>query len=267
MSTSPSLRRGGFRPAFWPTVMALPAVLVMLALGTWQVQRLHWKTALIESRVARTTGPAVPFPFTAEGVDLKDLEFRRSRVTGRFDHDHEIHLLARSLTGGAGYQIITPLTVTQGPHAGTVVLVNRGWVPMERRDPATRAAGQVSGEVTVEGVIRLPGVQHWMVPDNAPDRNVWFWTDLPAMVRSLGIAGPVAPVFLEAGPAANPGGLPVGGQTRIDLPNDHLQYAITWYSLAVALAVIWFLYTRRAGKGQTRRDRPSRLGSQEPGAP
>jgi surfeit locus 1 family protein len=70
------------------------------------------------------------------------------------------------------------------------------------------------------------------------------------MARHLALPGPVAPVFLEADAAKNPGGLPVGGQTRIELPNDHLQYAITWYSLAVALAVIWYLYNRRRSQGR-----------------
>jgi surfeit locus 1 family protein len=252
MTDSVAPRRGRFRPTFWPTVMAIPAVVIMLGLGTWQVQRLHWKTAVIQERVDRTSAAPIDFPFAAEGPNLADVEFRRSRVTGHFDHGHEIHLLARALTGSPGYQIITPLAVTAGPGAGTTVLVNRGWVPMERRDAATRQAGQVEGDVTVEGVIRRPGEQNWMVPDNAPDKNTWFWTDRPAMVRQLGIGGPVAPVFLEAGPAGNPGGLPIGGQTRIELPNDHLQYAITWYSLAVALAVIWYLYSRR---------RPDKAGS------
>jgi surfeit locus 1 family protein len=249
MNTPAPAQRGRFRPAFWPTVMTVPAVLVMLGLGTWQVQRLHWKTALIEQRVERTTAAPVDFPFAADPAALPDLEFHRSSLAGRFDHAHESHLLARALTGSPGYQIITPLAVTAGPGAGSTVLVNRGWVPMERRDPTTRAAGQVEGEVTVEGVIRRAGVQNWLVPDNEPDKNVWLWADLPGMVRTLGLAGPVAPVFLEAGPAPNPGGLPIGGQTRIDLPNDHLQYAITWYSLAVTLAVIWYLYCRRRPDG------------------
>ena len=103
----------------------------------------------------------------------------------------------------------------------------------------------MSGAVTVEGAIRAPGVQHWLQPDNEPDRNIWFWNDLPAMAAHAGIAPDhLVPVFLEAGPAPNPGGLPIGGQTRVTLPNDHLQYAITWYALAAGLAMIYLLYHR-----------------------
>jgi surfeit locus 1 family protein len=244
--------RRGFHPPFWPTVMAVPMVLILLGLGVWQLQRLEEKNAAIEDRIERTTAAPVAFPFTAEGVDLPALEFHRSAVTGRFLNDREFHLLARSLAGEgeAGYQVITPLEVTAGPHAGAIVLVNRGWVPMDRADPASRAAGQINGETTVEGVIRPPGRQNWMVPDNEPSKNVWFWSDLAGMARQLGGSAPVAPVFLEAAAGSDPRALPRGGQTRIDVPNDHLQYAVTWFALAVAMAVIWFIYSRGYAKGR-----------------
>jgi surfeit locus 1 family protein len=61
----------------------------------------------------------------------------------------------------------------------------------------------------------------------------------------------VRPYYVEAGPAANPGGLPVGGQTRVSLPNDHLQYAITWYLFAVSLVVIYFIYHYRKPETET----------------
>jgi surfeit locus 1 family protein len=238
-----------FRPPLWPTLFAVPAVLVMLGLGGWQLQRLGEKSAAIDERVERTTAAPVEFPFAATAEALPALEFRRSAVAGRFRHDQELYLAARSMRGNPGYQVVTPIEVAEGPHAGAVVLVNRGWVPVERKEPDSRAEGQVAGPVTVEGVIRLPGVQRWMVPDNEPASNVWFWEDLAGMASHLAIADRVAPVFLEAGPADNPGGFPIGGQTRVNLPNDHLQYAITWFALAVALAVIWYLYSRRRRGG------------------
>ena len=114
-----------------------------------------------------------------------------------------------------------------------------------------RPEGQVAGIVTVDGAIRAPGVQHWLQPDNEPAQNIWFWSDLPAMA-ACGASRPpdkLVPVFLEAGPAPDPGGLPIGGQTKVNLPNDHLQYAITWYALAAALAVIYVLYHRQRNEG------------------
>ena len=89
--------------------------------------------------------------------------------------------------------------------------------------------------------------QNWLTPDNEPDKNFWFWIDIPAMARSAQVQDRiVADGYLEADATPNPGGFPIGGQTPIDLPNDHLQYAITWYALAVALIVIYFLYSTGA---------------------
>ncbi|MEX1206465.1 MAG: SURF1 family protein [Dongiaceae bacterium] len=228
-----------FRPTLWPTVFTVPAVLVMLALGTWQVERLLWKEALIAQRVERTAAPAVPLP--GAGDDLAAVEYRRAVVTGEFLHDREMYLAARSLRGNPGYHVVTPLRLSDG----RAVLVDRGWVPMDRKDPARRAAGQMVGPVTLDGVIRRAGAPGWLVPDNKPADNVWFWVDPPAMAAQAGVAEAAAPVYLEAGSAENPGGFPIGGQTRINLPNDHLQYAITWYALAAALLVIYVLYHRR----------------------
>jgi surfeit locus 1 family protein len=231
-----------FRPTFWPTVITVPSLIVLLGLGTWQVQRLHWKENLIAERTARTTAAPVALPRPGEespAETLAQLDFRHATATGRFQHEKEMYLAARTMNGNVGYQVVTPLVLADGG----VVLVNRGWVPTEKKDPATREAGQVTGAVGIDGVIRLPGKQNWLQPDNEPARNNWFWSDLPAMATHAGIApDSLVQVFLEAGPAPNPGGYPLGGQTRVNLPNDHLQYAITWYALAIALAVIYVAY-------------------------
>jgi len=120
------------------------------------------------------------------------------------------------------------------------------------KDPATRAAGQLAGRVTVTGLARnpLPGKPSFIVPDNDPGSNVFFWKDIGAMAGSAGLpAGAVVlPFFVDAGAAENPGGWPVGGVTRLDLPNSHLQYAVTWYGLAAALAIVLALFLRRRGR-------------------
>jgi surfeit locus 1 family protein len=234
-----------FRLTFWPTVFTLPAMLVMLGLGTWQLDRLFEKRAMIEERTARTTAPPVDLPAPGATLSLQalaDLDYRRAAATGEFQHNRELYLAARTMRGNVGYQIVTPLRL----ETGGVLLVNRGWVPEAQKDPAKRAEGQVAGGVTVDGILRPPGRQHWLQPDNEPAKNAWFWLDLPAMAAAAGVApGDLMPVVLEAGPSPNPGGLPIGGQTKVNLPNDHLQYAITWYALAAALAAIYVLYHRK----------------------
>src|SRR5262249_13525086 len=213
-----------------------------LSLGRWQVERRHWKEGLIAARTPSTTAAPIALPAAGGQLSpaaLADLDYRHGAATGVFLHEREMYLAARTMEGSVGYQIVTPLQ--QGD--GSVVLVNRGWVPETRKDPARRREGQVVGTVTVDGASGAPGVQHWLQPDNQPAQNIWFWSDLPAMAAHAGIApDKLVPVFLEAGASPNPGGLPIGGQTKVNLPNDHLQYAITWYSLAVALAGIYVLF-------------------------
>jgi surfeit locus 1 family protein len=229
----------GFRPRLWPTLFTIPAVLVMLGLGTWQVQRLFWKQEVIAERQAGLAAPVTPWA-EAEG-DLGQLFWHRVSAEGRFLNDRELVLAARSMNGNPGYHIVTPFEVEGGP----VLLVDRGWVPLDRKDPATRPQGQVEGPTAVTGILR-PGHQpSWLTPENEPHKNFWFWIDLPAMARAAGAEGnAVTEAYLEADPTPNPGGFPIGGQTRTQLPNDHLQYAITWYALAVALVVIYILFHR-----------------------
>jgi surfeit locus 1 family protein len=233
----------GFRPTLWPTVFTIPAVVLMLGLGAWQLQRLQWKEGLIAERAERISAPSIPLPGPSDQVS--GLEYHRVQVTGELLHGKEIFLGARSLNGNAGYHLVTPLRLDDG----RVLFVDRGWIPLDRKEPGKRAAGQIAGRIPLSAVIRLKGVQNWLVPDNRPDLNFFFWMDLPAMARLTALPQAETRFYLEAGPAKNPGGYPIGGQTRVDLPNDHLQYAITWFSLAVALIVIYILYHRRAEHG------------------
>jgi surfeit locus 1 family protein len=228
-----------FRPTLWPTVFTVPAVLIMLGLGVWQLERLQWKEAQIAERTERTTAAVIALP--GPDADIGDAEFRHVTLTGEFLHEKEMLLGARSLNGNTGYHVVTPFRLA----GGRTVLVDRGWIPLDRKAVDKRAAGNVAGQASLDGVIRLNGKQTWFVPDNRPDLNFFFWVDLPAMAKLAGQPNTEARFFVEAGPAKNPGDFPIGGQTRIDLPNDHLQYAITWFSLAIALTVIYVLYHRR----------------------
>jgi len=164
-------------------------------------------------------------------------------------NDKEIRLNAIGPKGGTGFDVLTPLREA----GGRFVLVNRGFVPTELKDPARRAVGQPAGTVRLSGMLRLPSEKkpNWFVPDNRPDRDDWFWIDLRAMGAADGLAD-VAPFYLEADATPNPGGWPKGGVTPLALPNDHLQYAITWFSLAVVAIVIYLLSQRRGAGGYQR---------------
>jgi len=234
-----------FRPTFWPTVFSLPALLICLALGAWQIERLFWKRDLIARRDAAVTAAPAPVPKTL--AEARGMEYRHVSDEGSFLYDKEIFLGATSDAGGQGYQVLTPLLEP----GGRVVFVNRGYIPAELKDSARRSAAQIPGTVHVQGLLRLPPTArpNWFLPGNRPDLNYWFWVDLPAMAAADNLDR-VAPFYIDADATPNPGGWPKGGVTRLTLPNNHLQYAITWFSLAIALIVIYVLFHRRnAGVG------------------
>jgi surfeit locus 1 family protein len=235
----------GFRPQFLPTVMSVPALLLLLGLGAWQIQRLGWKERLIAERSAALAAPLVPAPQTLE--EARRLEFRHVFVDGMFLNNKEIYLVASAGAGSIGYRVLTPI---EEP-SGHIVFIDRGYIPSRLRDPKTRAAGEIAGRARIVGLLRLPpnGRPNWFLPDNRPDLDTWFWVDLPAMAAADKL-GRVAPFYIDADATPNPGGWPKGGVMPPELPNHHLQYAITWFSLAAALVVIYLLYhRRRAGSG------------------
>jgi surfeit locus 1 family protein len=234
-----------FRPRLAPTLCTIPAVLVCAALGAWQIQRLHWKEGLIAQREAALKAAPVAPPQTL--ADARALEFHPVVDEGVFLNDKEILLHAIGPQGGAGFDVLAPLEEA----GGRIVFVDRGFVPSELKDPAKRAMGQPAGPVRVAGLLRLAPEQkaNWFVPDNRPDRDDWFWVDLAAMARADGVAN-MAPFYIDADAAPNPGGWPRGEATLPALPNHHLQYAITWFSLAVAAIVIYLLSERRASQGR-----------------
>jgi surfeit locus 1 family protein len=230
----------GFHPRLAPTLFTIPAVVILLGLGTWQLQRLHWKEGLIAQRTTMVAAPPIAPPHSLAEAEAN--QFRHIADDGTLLNDKEIYLAATSEAGDAGYQVLTPLREA----GGRVVFVNRGFVPNERKDPRKRGAGEPTGAVHVVGLLRTPPGQKptWFLPDNRPDLNLWFWVDLQAMAKAVGVAD-AAPFYIDADKTPNPGGWPKGGVTRLELPNDHLQYAITWYALAVSLIVIYVLYHRR----------------------
>jgi surfeit locus 1 family protein len=235
------IRLFGVRPQLWPTLITAPAVLVAFALGVWQVHRLQWKSELVAERQAHRDAPAL-IGLPARYVPAEH-DFRRMVVRGRFRHDQEFYLAARSHAGRPGFHVLTPLAVGDAH-----VLVNRGWVPPERKAPQTREAGQSEGLVEVTGYLRQPPVPGWFVPANRPEQNVWFHVDLPAMAAAQNIDN-LKSFVIEAAPASVRGGYPVSGVTRFELPNDHLQYAITWFAMAVIGVVVYLLYHRRRASG------------------
>ena len=231
-----------FRLLLWPTIVAVPGVVLLAGLGTWQVERLKWKVALIAEREARLVRAVVTLDEMPESAG--DLNFRRVAVRGKYLHDQEFHLLSRTSKGRVGIHVMTPLMPRPALSGFQVVLINRGWVPNELISPERRRAGQIEGVVDVTGIVRTDSKRRGrFTPENDPTAGVWHHVDIKQMTDILGST--VAPFIVEADALPIPGGYPVGGQTRTKLRNDHLEYAITWYTLAAALVIIYLTFAVR----------------------
>jgi len=209
---------------------------VLAALGTWQLERRAWKLDLIERVSTRVHAPPVAAPGPGEWplVTAADYEYRHVRVLGVFRNDRETQVAA-STELGPGYWVLTPLQLPDG----TLVLVNRGFVPTDRRDPATRTAGEIAGEATVTGLLRITEPGGTLLRSNDPSSDRWYSRDVAAIAAARGLTN-VAPYFIDAdatsNSTSNAPASPVGGLTVITFHNNHLVYAITWYGLALMLA-------------------------------
>jgi surfeit locus 1 family protein len=232
-----SVEIGGYRLGLVPTLITLPLVLLCLGLGVWQIQRLHWKEGLIAQRAETLKAPPVAPPISLAGA--RRLVLRRTALRGIFLNDKEILVHAIAPDGAAGFEVLTPLREADG----RVVFVNRGFVPTVLRNRSTRMAGEPAGTVRVTGRIVLPTSPGMFVPDNRPERGAWYRIDLRAMAKAAGLSD-VAPFYIDADRTPNPGGWPKGGTALPELPNHHLQYVITWFSLA-AIGLYIYLKSQR----------------------
>lgn len=212
-------------------LLALAGVAGLTALGIWQLERRVWKLDLIERVDARIHASPVPAPGPESwpSVTAASDEYRRVTVTGRLMNDRETLVQAVSDLGG-GFWVMTPLVTDRG----FTVLVNRGFVPPEKRDPATRAEGQPQGEVTIAGLLRITEPKGGFLRSNDPAAGRWYSRDVAAIAAAKGLTD-VAPYFIDADGTRNPGGWPVGGLTVVSFPNSHLSYALTWFALDLML--------------------------------
>ncbi|KAI9286939.1 SURF1 family-domain-containing protein [Umbelopsis sp. AD052] len=223
---------------------------ITFGLGSWQVQRLRWKTHLIEDMEDRMARPPIPLPKRVNAQAVKDFEYRRVKVSGVYDHAREMLLGPRTRgDGNSGYFLITPLVRENG----SIVLVKRGWVPTEKKDPSTRPESLTQDVQEVEGLLRHTEMKNSFTPDNDIVNNQWYWVDVETMAEITG----AEPVVIERVSDAAlyqeneliRKGIPVGRSPVVEVRNHHLQYIITWYSLSAATTVmLWALLKRPAAR-------------------
>jgi surfeit locus 1 family protein len=213
-------------------IFGIAGVAVLVGLGVWQVKRLTWKEAIIarlEQRLA-TAPVALPTPLDP----LRD-DFLRVRVTGKIGED-ALHVLTSLKPWGPGFRIIAPLTDADGQ----VVLVDLGYVPEAMKGEAIR----FEGAIEVVGALYWPNETDGFTPPPDHAANIWFARDLAPMAEALGTS-PVLVIAESHGVSFTGGDWPKPLRLGINLPNDHLQYAITWFSLALIWAVMSTMLVHR----------------------
>lgn len=233
-----------------PLIATLVSLGILISLGTWQLQRLEWKTGILNAIEHSIANPARPIDVAiAEAGDPANAAFSHVMATGVFDHEGELYLFGSAPGEPPGYRVVTPLIRENAPP----ILVIRGSVPETLKDPAARLEGQVEGEVTVTGLLRVGEEKGMFGAENDIDGNLWFHRDIAAMAEASGYPGAL-PAMIEAADGNVPGGWPRGRdpqEVRNTIPNRHFEYAITWYALAVVMVVIATLFMRARLKGKT----------------
>jgi surfeit locus 1 family protein len=247
----------------WPSLATLAAAALLLSLGQWQWSRKAWKEELIAAQTARAKAEPVPLVELLAAANLKpeQLNYRRVVLSGTFDHSRERHVYT-PLSRGPGWQVMTPVQTTAATLPFAIsVFVDRGFVPDDRKDPATRADGQPLGEVTITGRIRVPGPKGQFTPDNEAAANRWFWRDIanmwqPAAMQASAVKRQTD-FYVEAAasasrPGANTPEWPKPGMSDAifnNLSNRHLEYALTWWALAATLLGVYAAFTWQRIRG------------------
>ena len=215
-----------FKPKIIPIIATILGLAILLSLSVWQMKRLSWKKNLIETRIDRYEKNSKELN---EFKDLSDSEFYKVNVIGSFINNKEMFMPALSKNGNNGFHILVPIKLLDGK----TIIYDTGWVPTHKKEQAKRTENLDDNISIKESVIRLPGRKGKYQPDNELENNFWFFVDTQEMSKYLNL-NVEKEFYLEA---ANDGpeGYPLGGQTRIYIRNNHLQYAITWFLIACTL--------------------------------
>jgi len=234
--TAPGRRRFAVVPA----VATAVGIAILIGLGVWQVQRLHWKEAILARVAALQAAPPEPLaPLVVRAGRGEDVDYHRVETTCPNLETGPYLRLYAVWQGYGGYRLIAACPLAAGPYRA--ILVDRGFIAQG----LTPAAGQPLAQPIV-GVLRKGDARNFVTPANQPGQNLWYWRDIPAMAQALGASAP-APSFLMLERPAPPAGGPQPAAIPADIPNNHLQYAITWFGLALALAGVYLasLWSKR----------------------
>ena len=229
------------------TLMTLAGLVILIGLGVWQLDRKVWKENLITTLNTRLGRAPEDLPPRASWAQLREdkEEFRRVVFPAEFlDGEEALVYTAgsplRPDVKGPGYWVFAPARLA----GGSIILVNRGFVPADRKDPGTRTEGAPHGIVDIVGVLRWPETRNSFTPADDPKNNVWFLRDSNSIAKFKTWLT-AAPFYIDQEGPVPPGALPKPGKLEVRLPDNHLQYAITWFGLALALAGVFIVWLAR----------------------
>ena len=206
-----------FKPSVWLTIFAFPSFLILIILGSWQVQRLSWKSDLISNY--NNNFQQAPITVKELFKDRKNNKYRRTVIYGEYDHANEIQIIGKTYEGNAGFHIITPFILENNE----IIYINRGWVPKKYADKKTRKFSLLEDKVRVVGLVRLPQKKGYFVPENEPENGFWF-TIIPEELNGhLNIIGEKE-FYIDELNVDEKLKLPMPANGKVQVPNNHLQY-------------------------------------------
>lgn len=220
------------KPQPVPLLFIIVVTIALVSLGTWQMERLRWKNNLIEQVELAQKLPSLD----SLPENLSGLEYRRINLKGTFKYEHVLHLIGRQSGNFPGYFMLTPFEVSGD---GRIILVNRGFAP-------SNMESKPDGLQTVYGTVRPPRNKRFFAPENLPEKNIWFYEDIKAMSQATAL--PLSPLIVEEAGKTEKGVFPIKSDGKINLSNDHLGYAITWFATAIIGLVMFVVYHRKTEK-------------------
>ena len=227
-----------FRPFFWPTLFTIISLLILISLGTWQVYRLIWKNSLISNYLYKFNNEIIKYDKNFSFND--EFEYRRINIKGRFINEKEILIIGKTFEGNVGFHLITPFITKEEK----LLLINRGWISEKLKLRSSRSFSLIEEDIVIDGIIRRPQKKGYFVPENDPIGNFWFTIKPYQIEKALKLESFdlekkfYVDVIRDKGKLK----LPIGVSGSPNFRNQHLTYAFTWYSLAITLIIVYFVF-------------------------
>ena len=207
--------------------------IILLSLGTWQLERLIWKQSLLKQISEQTSLPVIDLSYSII-ANIKKYKSRKIKLEGNFLYDSSLTIFSRVYKGEVGRHVIVPIETKYG-----WILVNKGFIPEKNYTDYLKKG--YSTFIEIEGIIYLPDFKSYFTPENNVNKGEWYYLNIEEIKKYVDL--PLLDFVIFEAKSDNSDIFPVAGQYRYNnIPNDHLQYALTWFSLAIVLFIIMRIF-------------------------